>query len=227
MARRLLGITLDSLAELPEPCRTCVFWEGGPAGSLPTAVTGSAAAERHDPEPDCSAGKEAWLSGVLLDWGGCGSILTVDGVVAGFVLYAPAGYVPRAAAFGSSPVSADAVLLMTARVVPEFADGGLGRVLVQAAAKELIRRGFRAIEAFGRAGGGDPVAGEPGHGGQPCCVLPVGFLRAVGFKTVRPHPVNPRMRLELRSVATWRTDVESALERILGTVGPDRAARPV
>jgi hypothetical protein len=35
------------------------------------------------------------------------------------------------------------------------------------------------------------------------------------------------MRLELKSVVTWREEVEAALERLLGVVRPSRAARPV
>ena len=58
-------------------------------------------------------------------------------------------YVPRSVAFPTSPVSADAVLLMTASVMSEFAGGGLGRMLVQGVAKDLTRRGVKAIEAFG------------------------------------------------------------------------------
>ena len=64
-------------------------------------------------------------------------------------MYAPPAYVPRSVAFATSPVSPDAVLLMTAQVLPEFAGGGLGRMLLQAMAKDLTRRGVKAIEAFG------------------------------------------------------------------------------
>jgi hypothetical protein len=49
----------------------------------------------------------------------------------------------------------------------------------------------------------------------------------VGFKTQRPHPRSPRMRLELKSVVTWRDEVEAALERLVGAVRPSRAPRPV
>ena len=40
--------------------------------------------EAGDPELE----KEAWISGTLLEWGSCGKIVYVDGVPAGFVLYA-------------------------------------------------------------------------------------------------------------------------------------------
>jgi hypothetical protein len=49
----------------------------------------------------------------------------------------------------------------------------------------------------------------------------------VGFKTVRPHPRFPRLRLELKTAASWREDVEVALERLLGSMTPEGALRPV
>ena len=141
---------------------------------------------------DVALEKEAWLSATLLEWGSCGKIVYVDSHPAGYVTYAPPVHVPRGAAFPTSPVSGDAVLLMTARLLPEFAGGGLGRMLVQAAAKDLTRRGVRALEAFGRVGENLPPGG---------CVVPADFLLAVGFKTVRPHHGFPRLRLDLRSAA--------------------------
>jgi hypothetical protein len=206
VTRRLVNITLDNLDDLPRRCRRCVFWELDPVG-------GARAAETGDPELE----KEAWVSAVLLEWGSCGRICYVDGVPAGFVMFAPAAYVPRSVAFPTSPVSADAALLMTAQVLPEFGGGGLARMLVQGVAKDLSRRGIKAVEAFG-----DAQWQGIGH-----CVLPADYLLAVGFKTVRPHPRFPRLRLELKTAASWREDVEVALERLLGSMTPEGALRPV
>jgi hypothetical protein len=207
MSRRIVNITLDTLEDLPRRCRRCVFWELDP-------ISAEQAVEAGDPALE----KEAWVSATLLEWGSCGKIVYVDGVPAGFVLYAPPAYVPRSVAFPTSPVSPDAVLLMTSHVLPEFAGGGLGRMLVQSIAKDLTRRGFRAIEAFG------DLKWE-----APACVVPADHLLAVGFKTVRPHPRYPRLRLELKTAVSWREDVEVALERLLGTMSgrPERALRPV
>jgi GNAT superfamily N-acetyltransferase len=207
MTRRLVNVTLDNLDDLPRKCRQCVFWELDP-------VAGERAAEAGDTGLE----KEAWVSGALLEWGSCGKVLYVDSVPAGFILFAPPAYSPRSVAFPTSPVSPDAVLLMTAHVLPEFAGGGLGRMLIQGMAKDLIRRGVKAIEAFGAAGGESSAQ----------CMLPADQLLAVGFKTVRPHPRYPRLRLELKSVASWREDVEVALERLLGSMAPpEKALRPV
>ncbi|MFD0856328.1 GNAT family N-acetyltransferase [Actinomadura adrarensis] len=205
MSRRLVNITLDNLDDLPRRCRRCVFWELDP-------VAGERATEAGSPELE----KEAWISSTLLEWGSCGKIAYVDDVPAGFVLYAPPLYVPRSVAFPTSPVSADAVLLMTANIVPDFAGGGLGRMLVQGVAKDLTRRAVKAIEAFG------DLKGEDGG-----CLVPADYLLSVGFKTVRPHHRYPRLRLELKSALSWREDVEVALERLLGSMTPEGALRPV
>ncbi|MDK1476902.1 GNAT family N-acetyltransferase [Streptomyces sp. 549] len=205
MGRQLVPLTLDNLSDLPGKCRGCVFWEMDP-------VSGEAAVRTGRPEWE----KEAWLSAVLLEWGSCGRLLYVDEVPAGFVLYAPPDYVPRSTAFPTSPVSPDAVQLMTAQLLPPFQGEGLGRVLVQTVAKDLLRRGCKAIEAFADA-----------RIEEPSCLLPADYLLSVGFKTVRTHPRYPRLRLELRSTLSWKMDVERALDQLLGAVHKDPVLRPL
>jgi GNAT superfamily N-acetyltransferase len=193
----VIGITLDNIDELPKRCRRCVFWEL-------SEHAGEQAAEYGNLELE----KEAWLSSTLLEWGSCGKIVYVDSTAAGYAMYAPPAAVPRAAAFPTGPVGHDAVLLTAVAVLPELAGGGIGRMLVQAVAKDLTRRGVRAIEAFGDAA---PTADS--H-----CVIPADFLLSVGFKTVRAHHRWPRLRLELRSGLSWKEDVEAALERLLAEI---------
>lgn len=203
MSRRLVGLTLDNLSDLPDRCRSCVFWE-----------LDAVAADRATAAGDAALEKEAWVSDTLLEWGSCGQVLYVDGAPAGFVLFAPPAYVPRATAFPTSPAGADAILLMSARLRPEYRGGGLGRVLVQSVARDIVRRGIRAVEAFGQEGGPADDRNES----EPTCLLPAAYLRAVGFKTVRPHPRTPRLRLDVRSTASWKEDVEYALERLLSSM---------
>lgn len=211
MSRRLVNLTLDTLEDLPRRCRQCVYWELDPV-----------AAERACAAGDPGLEKEAWVSQTLLEWGSCGKLAYVDGMPAGFVMYAPPAYVPRSMAFPTSPVSADAVLLTTAHVVTAFAGGGLGRMLIQGVARDLTKRGVKAIEAFGDAKFGE-AADEDGGG----CLAPADFFLSVGFKTVRPHPRYPRLRLELRTALSWKSDVEYALEKLLGSMSPETLLRPV
>lgn len=217
MSRRLVNVTLDNLGDLPIRCRACVFWELDPVSGARACDSGAVELE-----------KEAWVSDTLLEWGNCGQLIYVDDAPAGHVLYAPPAYVPRAAAFPTSPVSPDAVLLMTARLRPEFIGGGLGRMLVQGVARDAAQRGIRAIEAFGRTehavdpvepvGWAAPPARATEQRGEHSCVLPADYLLAVGFKTVRPHHRTPRLRLDLKTTVSWKEDVEYALDRLLSSV---------
>jgi GNAT superfamily N-acetyltransferase len=210
-SRRLARLTLDTLADLPDDARSCVFWELDPVRRQRVVESGDEIGE-----------KEAWLSRVLLDWGSCGRVAYVDGMAVGFVAYAPAPYFPGAETMPTAPISEDAVLLSTALVVPEYAGGGIGRMLMQGVVRDLVKRGgIRAVEAFGDSRG--ERRDEVDH---LCCVLPADYLLRVGFKTQRAHPRYPRMRLEVKSAVTWRSEVEAALERLLGAVRPGRAAHP-
>ena len=199
VGRQVFSLTLDRLRDVSQPCVSCVFWELEPALAAGSIAGG---------EPGLD--KESWLSSALLEWGSVGQIVYVDEVPAGYVTYAPAHLVPRAAAFPTAPIGADAVMLMTARVLPGYAGQGLGRVLIQVAAKDVMRRGIRAVEAFGYLG--DPESTKA------ACVIPARFLTAVGFKTVREHRTYPRLRLDLRTALTWREDMETAVERLLAAV---------
>lgn len=200
MARRVERLTVDDLALLPDRCQSCVFWELDPVRR--------AQARGHE-----RAEKAAWVAGVLHEWGSCGRIILIDDAYAGHIMWAPPVYVPAVAGFATAPVSADSVLLITAHVAPEFRGAGLGRILVQAMVRDLIQRGeFKAVEAFA-----DMLGREDG------CVLPADFLLSLGFATQRAHVRYPRMRMDLRSVVTWRSEFEHAVERILK---PARRGKP-
>lgn len=108
MSVRIRPLRLEGFEQLPKHARRCVFWEVDPQTL------------RGDSLPDPEFEKEAWLSMVMLEWGSCGQVATVDTGESdgdadepclGYVLYAPPRAVPRAQRFPTGPVSADAVLL--------------------------------------------------------------------------------------------------------------------
>ena len=94
MSRKVVRMTLDHLAELEVPCRTCVFWELDPV--------------RRQRVDEPAAEKETWMSGVLRDWGSCGRVLLLDDRPVGYALYAPPAYFAGSGAFPTSPISNDA-----------------------------------------------------------------------------------------------------------------------
>lgn len=208
MSRTTVRLTLDNLAQLPRPCRSCVFWELDPVRAQRLC------------ESEAEAEKEAWVGELLREWGSCGRVALVDGEPVGWAVYAPAAHLPGASQFATAPVSPDAVQLTMVYVDPAHRGGGLGRMLVQGMARDLVEHGrASAVEAIGTH---RPLA-EHGH------LVPVDFLGAVGFKTHRPHPVHPRMRMDLRTTLTWRAEVGHAVSALLGAVRPavrPKAARP-
>ncbi|MGI9125444.1 MAG: acetyltransferase [Mycobacterium sp.] len=223
MSVRIRPLRLEGFEQLPKHARRCVFWEVDPktldGESLP------------DPEFE----KEAWLSMVMLEWGSCGQVATADNgepaddgedPCVGFILYAPPRAVPRAQRFPTGPVSADAVLL-TSMGVESGQPDGLSRLLVGQVVNELVRRGVRALEAFGRTalateildGVVDPDLAAAVEALGDCsyeqCMIDAGFLQDVGFTVVAPHRYFPRLRLELDKGLGWKAEVEAALERLL------------
>ena len=197
MSRRLARLTLDNLGDLPLGCRSCVFWELDPVRRQ--------RAERRRRRR--AREKEAWVSRVLLEWGSCGRVAYVDDDPAGYVLYAPPDVPPgrrrvpdRAGQRGRGAAGHGDGL-------PRVRRSGLGRVLMQTVVKDLVKRGgIRAVEAFGDTRAAGPATGAADDYGG--CVLPADYLLRVGFKTHRPHPRYPRMRLELRrwspGATRWR-----------------------
>ncbi|MBO0852433.1 MAG: GNAT family N-acetyltransferase [Nocardia sp.] len=240
MSTSVTALTLGGLDTLPAHARRCVFWEMDPA-----VVADSR--EFSDPVFE----KEAWLSTVMLQWGSCGQVALVDGHPAGCALYAPPSSVPRAGLFPTSPVSPDAVLLTTLGAEPPYENSDVAGSLIQAVVGDLMRRGVRAIEAFGLRS--DPSASAlstrgirsmffmeridtPAHGfasapkkhakrtcSPESCMIDAEFLEDVGFTVVAEHPRFPRLRLELDSEHLWKEDVERALDQLLAAAALETA----
>lgn len=152
----------------------------------------------------------------------------VDDPCLGFAFYAPPGAVPRARLFPTAPVSADAILLTTVGVECSEDRGLLSQSLLAAVVNDLVRRGVRALEAFGYTSAVtemmdrdelpaelSPVVAVLGDCSVDECMLTSDFLEDVGFTVVAPHPYFPRLRLELDKGLGWKAEVEAALERLL------------
>ncbi|MFI6871055.1 GNAT family N-acetyltransferase [Nocardia sp. NPDC050406] len=239
MSTSVTALTLGGLDKLPGHARRCVFWEIDPAVAADSR-------EFSDPVFD----KEAWLSTVMLEWGLCGQVAMVDGQSAGCALYSPPSASPRAGLFPTSPVSPDAVLLTTLRAEFPYQDTDVAQLLIQAVVGDLMRRGVRAIEAFGirkdppttsmsdrNIGSmrlmeridtpprGIPTATSSTRCTPDNCMIEADFLEDVGFKVVASHHRFPRLRLELDSDHLWKEDVERALDQLLAAASMTEPGR--
>jgi len=219
-------LRLEAFEQLPKHARQCVFWEVDPA-----TLSGG------DYLPDPEFEKEAWLSMVMLEWGSCGQVASTapaenstgddEQPCLGYILYAPPRAVPRAQRFPTGPVSADAVLLTSMGTESGQAEG-LPHSLIAQVVSELVRRGVRALEAFGRTAEAaellDAAAVDPelrpaievlGDCSFEQCMISADFLLDVGFTVVAPHRYFPRLRLELDKGLGWKAEVEAALKQLL------------
>ncbi|HME47955.1 acetyltransferase [Mycobacterium sp.] len=229
MSARITPLRLEYFEQLPKHARRCVFWEVDPR-----EFRGG----DHLADPEFE--KEAWLSMVTLEWGSCGQIAIpapaghedadaiTEAPCIGYALYAPPGAVPRAGCFPTKPVSPDAVLLTTMGVEPGHAEN-LPRNLIAQAVADLVRRGARALEAFGRTREAEReligirtpppdvrAVVEPfGDCSFDQCMIDADFLIGVGFTVIAAHRYFPRLRLELTQGLGWKAEVEAALERLL------------
>jgi hypothetical protein len=240
VAARITPLRLEAFEQLPKHARRCVYWEVDPA---------TLRADDHLSDPEFE--KEAWLSMVMLEWGACGQLAVhcqdgdatagdaddpampppaADSACLGYAFYAPPGAVPRARQFPTGPVSADAVLLTSLGVEPGNDAATISRHLIASVVGDLVRRGVRALEAFGHTAEMtellDPRAVSPelrpvvevlGDCSVEQCVLDADLLQDAGFVVVTHHRYFPRLRLELEHGLGWKADVEAALERLLET----------
>lgn len=232
MSARITPLRLEAFEQLPKHARRCVFWELDPS---------TLRGDDHLADPEFE--KEAWLSMVMLEWGSCGQLAVAcepdgdpdaapavieDAPCLGYAFYAPPRAVPRVRLFPTGPVSADAVLLTSLGVESGADADGLTRYLMTSVVGDLVRRGVRALEAFGRTAETAELA-EPrlvpdelrpavetlGDCSIEQCVIDADFLIDAGFTVVAPHQYFPRLRLELEQGLGWKESVEAALERLL------------
>ncbi|HEX2285662.1 MAG TPA: acetyltransferase [Mycobacterium sp.] len=246
MSARITPLRLEAFEQLPKHARRCVYWEVDPS-TLRRDVAGTAApgADEHLSDPEFE--KEAWLSMVMLEWGSCGQVAVQcadtthsedddppmpsgDEPCLGYAFYAPPRAVPRARRFPTGPVSPDAVLLTSLGVESGAGAEALPRSLIAAVVGDLVRRGVRALEAFGRTAEVTelldprlltpdlrPVVDVLGDCSVDQCIVDADLLQDSGFVVVAQHRYFPRLRLELEQGLGWKADVEAALERLLET----------
>ncbi len=214
MSRRSTALTPADLVRLPGDCSSCLRWERFvDRGELDGDGSGESGVA------DRTRTKQRWWVESLASGSAAGVVVRAGngagesaGSLAGYVTYA----VPARA-------GGAALTVLGLHVDAGCRGVGLGRALVHAVAREALRRPrVRAVEAL--AARGHPVAG------LGSCLAPLDFWLACGFTVVREHPTSPRVRLDARSLAGWRTGVEDAVEqaweRVRGAVRPEPTPGP-
>ncbi|MDX1622129.1 MAG: GNAT family N-acetyltransferase [Nitriliruptorales bacterium] len=209
MSRCVVPLDGSALDQLPASCRRCLFWELGtprPDPREPSPRTG-------DPADDPATRKRAWCRSETIEHAPPGRVVTIDGAFAGYALFGPADhFAPRR--LPAPALSHDALLLATIWVDPRHRDGGVGRLLLQAALKEAIRLDLAAVETYGDR-----------RFREQTCVLPSTWLFREGFTVHREHPRSPLLRLETRRTVRWADALEHAWDEVTGRL-PKLAPQP-
>jgi GNAT superfamily N-acetyltransferase len=193
---RVRPLTADLIADLPAPCRTCLFWEvaDAPRGPQP------------DRAEEVLEAKQLYHRAVELDWAVPGLAVRVDDETRAFVSFVPANQAHRTRRLGSVP-SDDALVLTTMWVDPAVRGTGIASLLLQRVLKHAHDMGLRAVEATASRTDGLP------------CLLPEAFLLAKGFVVHHHHPTHPLLRLDLRQTVRWQDAMEHALEGVRAVLG--------
>jgi len=193
MARRFKPLSAELTRTLPPGCAGCVFWES--PEPLPL-VCGA----KCDP-----AFADGWVQRVRSEWGDCGRAVVEDGETLGFIKYAPPGFLPQARIMRAGPPDDRDVLIACMHISPEARCKGLGKVLMQAALRDLVQRGEKGVQVYATTRQ-DEFETSP--------VMGMAFLARMGFTVSKPDPLMPLMRLDLRSLVAWTDNLEAVLESL-------------
>ena len=194
MSRKLRPLQLDDFDRLPAGCGGCAFWESAGERERRCGVTCDSELQR------------AWYRRVTDEWGSAGRVAYEDEEVLGFIKYAPSSYFPQAATFSASPKDGSVPLISCLHIAPDARHRGLGTVLLRACLRDLVQHGERRVEAFAYTESVGTIDDMP--------MLGMPFLLRNGFTVSRPHPKYPLMRLDLRTLAVLREDLEAMLESL-------------
>lgn len=199
MTRRVRPLDGDAMECLPDRCRSCLFWELG----RPRPDEADSGPAHDELAGDPRVAKLAWCTDQVLTGHPPGRVVRIDDDLAGYVLFGPAPqFAPRRAPVPGA--SREVLLLATLWVDPAHRRRGVGRLLLQAALKEALRRGLPAVEAYGDRRWRDSD-----------CVLPVTWLLHEGFEVTTEHPRYPLLRLDTRRTVRWTEAIEHAVEEVL------------
>jgi len=146
------GITRENLDDIPEPCRSCVYWEF-PEDSEKAKLLKSELVRK----------KKEWFLQTLREFGNCGKIVYYNNSVVGYAQYGPVTHLPNISSYGSKLVGRleDGTVFLSCLYITKKAlrGRGIGLKLLESIILDLKKRGFKAIETFARRGSSNNPSG--------------------------------------------------------------------
>jgi len=139
-------ITEENIKEIPEPCRTCLYWEN-PAFKQSRELS-------QTEKVKYEAEKATWFLKTLEEFGDCGKIIYVDSKSVGYTQYSTANRLPNIQEYGAKKLGTakeSAVFISCLYICDEsFRGKGLGERLLGKVVADLRKRGFKTVETFAR-----------------------------------------------------------------------------
>lgn len=182
MKIKIADLTEENLKDLPEfedppySCKYCIYWID-PEKFLSTSEI---------PREELYKIKLNWLKGISKKTGSPGKIMYADGIPVGFAQFAPRNIFKGFLKEYKAKVHKDAAYLACLYIFQkENRNKGLGEKLLESVLKEIKKRGFKAVETFGRKENDDNPSG------------PYEFYEKNKFNIALDDPEFPLLRREL------------------------------
>jgi ribosomal protein S18 acetylase RimI-like enzyme len=138
-------ITKKNIEDIPEPCRSCLYWENSAAKSGQPSRMDKA---EHEAE------KRNWFLNTRKEFGNCGKILYADDTPVGYAQYACESMLPNSREYGAKKLGTaeEKIVFISCLYVSDekFRGKGLGERLLDEVVADLRNRGFRTVETFAR-----------------------------------------------------------------------------
>jgi GNAT superfamily N-acetyltransferase len=156
---RIADIIEANLADIPESCKACVYWEF--PEDFDKAKEQKAELEKRS---EFKRKKHEWFIDTMREFGTCGKIAYYEGRPVAYAQFAPSERLPNTAHYSSNPVGKleeGVIFLSCLHIADKESRGkGLGRTLLRNIIDDLRKRGFKALETFARRGNSDNPSGS-------------------------------------------------------------------
>ncbi|MDH5448931.1 MAG: GNAT family N-acetyltransferase [Candidatus Bathyarchaeota archaeon] len=149
-------ITEDGIKEIPEPCRTCLYWE------KPAFEKGRQKVAQTEKEKYATM-KAAWFLKTLKEFGNCGKIIHADNKPVGYAQYSTSNRFPNVQEYGSKKLGTakESIVFISCLYISDesFRGKNLGEKLLDQVIADLRKHGFKAVETFARKGSANNPSG--------------------------------------------------------------------
>jgi len=144
------SITPENFGDIPESCRSCIYWE------YPEDFEKARLMEQKRKLKLCAEKKKEWFLKTLKEFGSCGKIVYYNSKLVGYAQYAPSTRFPQAKNYESKHLgkAEEGAIFLSCLYIPDksMRGKGVGTRLLKHIIDDLRKRRFKAVETFARRG---------------------------------------------------------------------------